>query len=138
MTFSRIIIYVSEKYSPIRAKRVTFIFVLFDIISFIISGGGGSIYASPNQDLYTIAKSILLVGFGVQVISLGVFYFFAIIYQRRVKKAGIIGGNWQKVLWILFSGCTLVLVRSIFRIIEFATDSTGYLLTHESWCKQLV
>lgn len=79
MIFGRLISFVGERFSPVRASRVTAIFVIFDVLSFIIQGGGGSLYSSSNVGLYKVAKTVLIVGFLVQVLSFGVFGVGAII-----------------------------------------------------------
>lgn len=43
MAFGRIISFVGEQYSPVRATRVTKIFVTFDVLSFFIQGAGGGL-----------------------------------------------------------------------------------------------
>lgn len=135
MTFGRLIMYVGEKYSPVRAKRVTAIFVVFDVISFVVQGGGGSLYSSNNPKLYAPAKAILVCGFLVQIISFGIFGIFAIMYQTRARKAGEVEGKWTMCLYTLYVGCALILTRGIFRTIEFGSGqgNHGYLLTHEAW-----
>ncbi|KAI5478841.1 RTA-like protein [Pseudohyphozyma bogoriensis] len=136
LVFGRLITYVGEKYSPVRARRVTLIFVVFDVISFLVQGGGGSLYSSDNTGLYHIAKAILIVGFLVQIISFGIFAIFAGIYQVRAKRAGEREGKWTLCLYTLYIGTALILTRGIFRTIEFGSGgsgNTGYLLTREAW-----
>jgi hypothetical protein len=52
--------------------------------------------------------------------------------QRRAVNAGQ-GGSWTRLLTVLFIGAALVLIRSVYRIAEYAdgSNSSGYLLTHE-------
>lgn len=65
VVFGRLITYVGESYSPVRAKRVTWIFVVFDILSFIVQGGGGSvspflISAASLLTLYVMRSALFL------------------------------------------------------------------------------
>lgn len=85
MAYGRLISFVGEEYSPVRAKRVTLVFVIFDVASFVIQGGGGSLYSSSNVSLYNIAKIILLIGFAVQVVSFGTFGIMAFICQSSLS-----------------------------------------------------
>ncbi|ORY52832.1 RTA1 like protein-domain-containing protein [Leucosporidium creatinivorum] len=136
MCFGRIITYVGEQYSPVRASRVTAIFVTFDVISFVVQGAGGSLYSSDNTAIYPAAKAILIVGFLVQIISLGIFFLFAIIYQIRARRAGEQEGKWTICLYTLYMGCVCILIRGIFRTIEFGSGTGGgggYLLEREAW-----
>lgn len=125
MIFGRLIVYVGERFSPVRAKRVTMTFVAFDVASFVVQGAGGSLYSSNNVNLYNTAKAILVVGFLIQIISFGVFGICAgicealrlscwclpgadmslgSIDQRRVRRAGVAAGNWSSVLTTLYFG----------------------------------
>lgn len=38
MAFGRLVTYVGQQYSPIRAQRITAIFVVFDVLSFLVQG----------------------------------------------------------------------------------------------------
>ncbi|KAM0791650.1 hypothetical protein ACM66B_006086 [Microbotryomycetes sp. NB124-2] len=136
MCFGRVITYVGERYSPVRASRVTFTFVTFDIISFVVQGAGGSLYSSDNTSIYPAAKAILIVGFLIQIIALGVFFTFAIIYQIRARRAGEGEGKWTLCLYTLYGGCIFILIRGIFRTIEFGSGEgggRGVLLDKEAW-----
>ncbi|SGZ30438.1 BQ5605_C048g12360 [Microbotryum silenes-dioicae] len=142
MCFGRLISYVGEKYSPVRARRVTAIFVFFDVTSFCIQGAGGSLYSSSNRSIFPTAKAILTVGFLIQIISFGIFAIFAILYQVRARRAGELEGKWTVCFSHIaqlsprFTGTALILIRGIYRTISFATgtgNSNGYLLSREAW-----
>ncbi|SCV72297.1 BQ2448_4991 [Microbotryum intermedium] len=162
MCFGRLISYVGEKYSPVRARRVTAIFVFFDVTSFCIQGAGGSLYSSSNRNIFPTAKAILTVGFLIQIISFGIFAIFAILYQVRARRAGEVEGKWTVCLYTLYlgesfidillnvkchnshtarlfphiAGTVLILIRGIYRTISFATgtgNGNGYLLSREAW-----
>ncbi|GAA5999745.1 hypothetical protein JCM10207_005888 [Rhodosporidiobolus poonsookiae] len=136
MCFGRILTYVGERWSPVSSKWVTAIFVTVDIVSFVVQGAGGSLYSSDNTNLYSTAKAILLVGFSIQIIGLGIFCFFALVYHARALRAGIPRGAWTTCLYTLYAGSVCVLVRGIFRCIEFGTGQgggRGYLLEREAW-----
>ncbi|SCZ87973.1 BZ3500_MvSof-1268-A1-R1_Chr2-1g04103 [Microbotryum saponariae] len=100
MCFGRLITYVGEKYSPVRARRVTAIFVSFDVASFLIQGGGGALYSGNNANNFRIAKAVLTVGFLIQIVSFGIFAIFAIISRRAGEPAG----TWTRCLYTLYIG----------------------------------
>ncbi|GAA5832744.1 hypothetical protein JCM5353_004629 [Sporobolomyces roseus] len=136
MCFGRLIQFVGQRWSPISAKWCTAIFVTFDVISFCVQGAGGSLYSSDNVSIYPTAKAILLVGFIIQIISFGIFFIFALIYQVRVRKAGVPEGKWTICLYTLYLGTIFILIRGIFRCIEFGTgtgNGKGPLLSIEAW-----
>ncbi|BGP40540.1 hypothetical protein JCM10449v2_004502 [Rhodotorula kratochvilovae] len=137
MCFGRIITFVGEKWTPIPSKWVTITFVTIDIVSFVVQGAGGSLYSSDNTKIYPTAKAILLVGFIIQIIGLGLFSIFAVIYQIRAKHDGVPSGAWTRCLYTLYAGSVCVLIRGIFRTIEFGTGrggkDKGYLLSVEGY-----
>jgi len=94
------------------------------------------LYSSDNTSIYGTAKGILLAGFIVQIVSLGFFAIQAGVYQARVKRSGEPEGQWTVCLYTLYLGSIFILVRGIFRTIEFGSggNNTGYLLEHEAWC----
>ncbi|KAI5475604.1 hypothetical protein MNV49_001114 [Pseudohyphozyma bogoriensis] len=125
MIFGRLMREVGEEFAPIRASRVTKIFVIFDAL--IQSSGDGK-----NANL---GKWVLIVGFVIQLVSFGVFGIVSIVYHRRARASGIPKGDWTKCLSTLYVGIALILVRSVFRLVEFASGgyNTGYILTHEAF-----
>ncbi|GAA5862979.1 hypothetical protein JCM8547_003638 [Rhodosporidiobolus lusitaniae] len=136
MCFGRIITYVGNRFTPISSKWVTAIFVGVDIVSFCVQGAGGSLYSSDNTDLYSTAKAVLITGFCVQIVGLGIFTLFAIMYHIRARQAGIPSGPWTTCLWMLYFSAALVLVRGVFRTVEYASGQgggRGYLLENEAW-----
>ena len=134
MSFGRVIRFVGEHHSPVRASRVTKIFVAFDVLSFFVQGAGGGLYAGNNPNV-SLAKAVLMVGFIVQLISFAVFAACAGVYHWRARRAGEPAGNWTRCLFTLYAGVALIMVRNIYRTVEFATstsNTSGFLLTHEA------
>ncbi|GJN90955.1 hypothetical protein Rhopal_003969-T1 [Rhodotorula paludigena] len=136
--------FVGETWTPIPSKWVTATFVTVDVVSIVVQGAGGSLFASDDPDTFSKAKPILLVGFIIQIIGLGLFGIFAGICTSasarnhlRARRASVPPGGWTKCLYTLYAGCVCVLVRGIFRTIEFGTgtggDDKGYLLSIEAW-----
>lgn len=39
--------------------------------------------------------------------------------------------SWESVLWGLYIASALILIRSIFRLVEYARGNSGYLISHE-------
>lgn len=86
----------------------------------------------------TLAKAVLVTGLVIQIVAFAVFAVFAGIYQSRALRAGEPRGNWTKCLYTLYAGCALILIRSVYRTVEFASstsNTTGYLLEHEWICR---
>lgn len=136
MAFGRLTIWVGEEHSFINPRKITKIFVTFDVISFFVQSAGGGLYATNNVNVIKTARVILIFGFLIQIVSFGVFFVLSIDYQRRVKRAGFPAGDWSKLLSGMYIGIFLILIRSIYRFIEYVSSGSGhngYLLTHEAF-----
>ncbi len=82
-------------------------------------------------------ERIIISGLLLQCIIFSFFVLIGILFHRkastspteRMKTSNFI--PWKKHLLALYISSTLILVRSIFRVIEYAQGHTGYLLQHE-------
>lgn len=84
MIYGRMVLQVDNgKRSIVRPSRVTLIFVLFDIISFLVQAYGGGMYASKNIDTVKKAKSVLLIGLIIQIVAFGIFLIISVLYKVR-------------------------------------------------------
>ncbi|KAH8819843.1 RTA1 like protein-domain-containing protein [Xylogone sp. PMI_703] len=120
----------------IPTAHLTRIFIICDIISFLIQVSGSGIASSGNWEgsTVTVGEDVLIVGLASQVAT---FIFFLAIVSRfhRLTKVETIrddqAGGWRVVLKAVYISSTLILIRSIYRLMEFAWGIHGYLFTHE-------
>ncbi|KAH8431801.1 RTA1 domain-containing protein [Aspergillus melleus] len=135
MVLGRIITAVGgEHHSLIRVNWLTKIFVLGDVLSFLVQGGAAGMMVS--SDLADMGKNIVIAGLLIQVIMFGLFIVTAICFQTRMHKRPTAGAfnaelPWKSHLYTLYMISLLIMVRSIFRVAEFAMGYEGYLLSHE-------
>ncbi|KAF2099714.1 RTA1-domain-containing protein [Rhizodiscina lignyota] len=120
----------------IQPHRITKIFVGCDIMSFLIQASGSGIAASVNWVGSTadIGQDVLLAGLGTQVATFVFFIAILVIFILRVKREGERADSpdgWRKVLYSVCISSALVLIRSIYRVIEFGQGIDGYTFTHE-------
>ncbi|KAL2832763.1 RTA1-domain-containing protein [Aspergillus pseudoustus] len=126
-----------EKYSIIRITLVTKTFVAGDIISFLVQGSGAGMMAMDG--MANAAKAIVITGLMVQIIVFGVFIVTSVVFEKRMRRAPTNGSyadsaaaaEWKKHLYPLYAVSALIMVRSIFRVAEYAMGQKGYLLSHE-------
>ncbi|KAF2632177.1 RTA1 like protein [Macroventuria anomochaeta] len=112
-----------ERYSLVRRTWLTKIFVGGDVISFMMQGAG-----------MKSGEKIIIGGLFVQILFFGLFFVTAIMFQMRGKEyLATLGSNipWGKHLFALYATSILILVRSVFRVIEYIQGNAGYLLRHE-------
>ncbi|KAL2886228.1 Protein RTA1 [Ceratocystis lukuohia] len=137
MTLGRIITSVrAEKYSMIRPSRLAKTFVIGDVLTFFIQGGGAGMMVSQSQNSVKLGEKIIIFGLVAQVVLFSLFGVVAAVFHRRLKRfptADSLDGliPWKETLVMLYSVSVLVMIRSIFRVIEYLQGHTGYSLSHE-------
>ena len=119
--------------SIINPRIVTKVFVTGDYLSILIQGGAAGL---TKPKLHTISTALVLFGLGIQLISFIFFGLCAIIFHKRIRRTPTprsceVDPNWIQTLYMLYAVSVLILVRSIFRIIEYAFGNNGYPLKHE-------
>lgn len=124
-----------EQHSLIRIHWLTRAFVLGDVLSFMIQGGAAGLMVTGNN--VSLGNNIVIAGLGIQVISFGLFIATAVLFQIRINKFPTAESYnnpnvpWKKNLNGLYAMSVLVLIRSIFRVVEYSMGYNGYPLTHE-------
>ncbi|KAH6974647.1 RTA1 like protein-domain-containing protein [Ilyonectria sp. MPI-CAGE-AT-0026] len=125
-----------ERLSLIPVRWVTRIFVAGDVIAFGLQAGGGGIQSAGTLQLYETGEKVIIGGLFVQIFVFGFFVFTSVLFHRRLHRnpttetmEGVV--PWRRYLYILYASSMLILVRSIFRVIEYLQGNDGYLISHE-------
>lgn len=143
MILGRVIAVVNAPHlSIIPHRRLTTIFVLGDVLSFLVQGSGAGFMASSTEGQKT-GSMIIVGGLVVQLLFFGVFFVALIIFDVRCRRQDLskhivsYNGNtnlhWHTVVVALYIASTLISIRCVFRAIEFATGFDGYLQSHEAY-----
>ncbi|KAF1921391.1 RTA1 like protein-domain-containing protein [Ampelomyces quisqualis] len=126
-----------EDVSFIKPRWYTRIFVAADVTTLIIQGLGSSIMGTMQLKLAIAGEKIVIAGLALQVATFIIFLIASTDFHIRMNRktrassdASVVG-DWKKMLWILYSVSTLVLVRCTFRLIEYAMGNAAYLIAHE-------
>ncbi|KAG9254346.1 RTA1 like protein-domain-containing protein [Emericellopsis atlantica] len=127
----------AEQFSVISPRWLTKIFLLGDVISIFGQGGGGGLMAaSDSESTSNLGNTIILLGLGVQVTFFSGFMIVMATFHRRIaslpttKARGTLT-RWKTVIWVTYIVSLLILVRSVFRMIEYAQGNNGSLLQKE-------
>ncbi|KAL6697038.1 RTA1 like domain-containing protein [Trichoderma pleuroticola] len=139
MSLGRIIELVDgEKHSIIKRTWLTKIFVCGDVICFLLLAGGGGMLASAktNKAEFDAGNNIIIGGLVLQLLWFGFFVVIALIFHRRMMLAPTARSHhadikWRSYLHALYVASALIIIRNIFRLIEYCQGSNGYLLTTE-------
>jgi len=137
MMLGRIILVTDgETHSLIPKKWLTKIFVTGDVVSFLMQGAGGGIMASGTISAMHMGEKIIIGGLIVQLLFFGCFVVTSAVFHFRMRKSPTtkaLGSSipWEGHLYALYGASILILVRSLFRLIEYAQGNDGYLISHE-------
>ncbi|KAF4498895.1 RTA1 [Fusarium agapanthi] len=135
MVYSRLVRSIGgESCSLISVHWTTRLFVLGDVLTFNIQGNGGGLLA--NDDLVHIGNIIVIAGLVAQILLFLAFVACCVVFHRRfrahLRHTSIpIAIRWEAYLNMLYFTSALILVRNIFRVVEFAMDKEGYLQQKE-------
>ncbi|KAJ4211715.1 hypothetical protein NW759_012316 [Fusarium solani] len=142
------------RYDPSMAAAVIFI-VLFIAITglhvyqlivtktwfftcFVIGGFSGGMMAAGTLDALHNGERIVIIGLVVQLVFFSLFAITASLFHIRFSgalatKALASGIPWQRYLLVLYIAAGLIMIRSLFRLIEYAQGNSGYLISHEAY-----
>ncbi|KAH7161354.1 RTA1 like protein-domain-containing protein [Dactylonectria macrodidyma] len=120
----------SHRILKIPGRRLTPIFVVCDVIAFLIQGSGSSI---ASADEWTgngekIGRRVLIGGLVFQLVAfalfLSIFRKFHVLGNRKAVEDAPKG--WQMVVRAVYVSSALIMVRCIYRVCEFAEGMDGY------------
>ncbi|KAI9741720.1 MAG: hypothetical protein M1834_000105 [Cirrosporium novae-zelandiae] len=125
-----------EEHSLIRAKLLTKVFVTGDVLSFFVQSTGGGMMAQSSGKNLKLGERLITIGLLIQILFFGFFMIVAGVFHYRIAlyptgRCLTLTVPWKRYLWILYSASLLIMVRSVFRVIEYVQGSDGMLLQHE-------
>ncbi|OKL58476.1 hypothetical protein UA08_06353 [Talaromyces atroroseus] len=125
--------------SLIRPSWLTKIFVTGDVLSFFIqSGGGGMLAQAKSQNTINMGNHIIVLGLIVQLLFFGFFMIVSMIFHRRITASPTdlsltIDAPWSRYMGVLYTASVLIMVRSVYRVVEYVQGTTGTLQEHEAY-----
>ncbi|KAF3922864.1 hypothetical protein AA313_de0203765 [Arthrobotrys entomopaga] len=126
--------------SIIRPDRMTKIFVTGDFLSLSVQGNAVSLTTKTKTK--RLGEGIITAGLFIQLVVFGFFVYVAVKFHRRLQKQIEKGSErepsvpWRRGLHMLYACSFLIMVRSVFRVVEYIMGVDSYLLTTEwpSYC----
>ncbi|KAI0386241.1 RTA1-domain-containing protein [Hypomontagnella monticulosa] len=141
-------------------RWITPIFVAFDVLSLIVQLIGAVAVSSTKAtdenaaNKLKIGKDVALAGLTLQIVAFGLFTIIAARFhftsqrfearlQSRLENADRgrsvyvkgssrkINPQWRRLLYAINASCVLILIRSVFRVVEFAEGPTGTVMQQE-------
>ncbi|KAJ6185553.1 hypothetical protein N7519_006854 [Penicillium mononematosum] len=135
MTLGRIIRSVhAEKHSLVRINWLTKTFVMGDVVSFVVQGSASGLMVTGDNA--KLGSNIVVAGLVIQVIMFGLFIVTSAVFEVRMRRSPPTEAFDNRINWIsrvrtLYAVSALILIRSIFRVVEYAAGNDGYPITHE-------
>ena len=124
----------------IKPKFVAWIFIICDAFSLLIQSCGAGLLTAAKDDFEKArtGENILLAGLIINLVSFAIFCLQLFYFEYRIRKfppvfpnESIYEKRWRRLLNVIYLSSILVLIRQIYRVIEFAQGFTGYLAVHE-------
>lgn len=137
MIYGRLVVFVdAAEASTIRPTRVTKIFVCGDVAAFFMQAGGGGMMAQAS--MADMGQKIMLAGLFIQLLFLGFFLYIALVFWQRMSRSSRRHAipqygkhSWDALLKMILVIAVIIILRCIFRVIEFAQGHEGYLVSNE-------
>ncbi|KAL2838119.1 RTA1 like protein-domain-containing protein [Aspergillus pseudoustus] len=123
--------------SPIKSTKLTRIFVIGDILAFLVQGGGGAILTgAKSASKEKLGENVIIAGLFVQIIFFGFFVIVVATFHKRIvanptTESVTCTVNWKRYLLILYFASAMIMVRCIYRVVEYIQGQTGALQRHE-------
>ncbi|KAL4812095.1 RTA1 like protein-domain-containing protein [Aspergillus spinulosporus] len=115
----------------VRASYLPKIFITLDVAAMLTQGGGSAIAAAGEWEgsLEDIGTGVLIGGLALQVATFTVFMSVVVSFHQEILRRGEEG--MRMMLRGVYIGGLFVMIRSIFRLIEFALGTESYVMTNE-------
>ncbi|KAH8685059.1 RTA1 like protein-domain-containing protein [Ilyonectria robusta] len=129
----------AEDLSIVRTKWMTKIFVIGDVLSFAAQCiGGGMLSGAKTIKVVNRGQDIILIGLGIQILFFGGFIGVISVFHHRILHNPTVKSlnttlPWKQYIIVLYIASLLIMVRSIFRVAEFAAGQTSVLQTAEGY-----
>ncbi|KAH8888946.1 RTA1 like protein, partial [Thozetella sp. PMI_491] len=125
----------AEQYSLIRFNLITKTFVWSDVVSFLVQSTGSGMMATGTS-MASMGQKIVICGLFIQIIMFGFFGAVAVVFHVRYERYSVQAiaqprQRWKQILQMLYLVSLLIMIRSVFRVIEFVMGEDGYPMDHE-------
>ncbi|KAI0053561.1 RTA1-like protein [Auriscalpium vulgare] len=134
----------SGKHLFISPNRITLVFVLSDVTTFLIQAAGGGVsIGSTTQAGAETGSHIFLAGLVIQLLSFvaftGVFIVFVLRVRRHEPQEWAADADkpwyrdWRVLIPCLALSCTGIIIRSLYRVVELSQGFTGPIAQNEAF-----
>ncbi|KAF3919893.1 hypothetical protein ABW21_db0206437 [Orbilia brochopaga] len=127
------ICYYVPRAAPITPYRIVRTFISLDGLCELLVGAGTGMFVNTTApSRQKIGQGLLRAALILQLLLFLAFAYFSIKLQRNAKRLGI-WGKWRMSLYTLYVCGFWVMVRCIYRLVEFFEGFKGELILHEAY-----
>ncbi|KAK6511285.1 hypothetical protein TWF481_000206 [Arthrobotrys musiformis] len=126
-----------DRFSVVRARWLTYIFVTGDILALTIQGSAVGLTTKPESK--KTGEKVITIGLLVQIVIFAFFIYVSTIFHLRMNKDLKLNPRsgphltvpWKTGLYMLYGCSALIMIRSVFRVVEYLMGVDAYLLSNE-------
>ncbi|KAJ3550080.1 hypothetical protein NM208_g173 [Fusarium decemcellulare] len=137
MTLGRIVLLSGQSdLSLVRPRWLTKLFVLGDVIAFLVQAYGVSQLTSDDPDTIDKGRIVMVVGLWIQIAFFTFFIITALLFWTRMSRVSPKSSKatpWKKHLLVLLTASLLILMRCLYRVIEYMQGPDGEIISTESY-----
>lgn len=90
------------------------------------------------RNTINLGNHIIIVGLLIQLIFFGFFIVVSIVFHRRMltsptEASVVVNVPWSRYMMIMYAVNALIMIRSVYRVIEYVQGSQGVLQEHEAY-----
>ncbi|KAF5979383.1 RTM1-like protein [Fusarium bulbicola] len=129
----------ADDYSLVPIEFLTKTFVISDVISFLAQSAGGSMLTkAKSKGDQKMGQNIIILGLAVQIYFFALFITILHIFHRRItayptSKSLSSISPWKQFVLVLYVNSVLIMIRSLFHLVEYTTGSNGPLQSTETY-----
>ena len=133
LVLGRLLHYIPSK-SPLHPGRVVTTYLGLDVLVEVLTGQGGWRIANyGDAHSVRLGRTLIETSLVLQAVLYVSFMVLQTVVLRRCNRDGLRSDRVKYVQRILYVSTSLVLLRSVYRIIDAFLGGSGYTETHE-WC----
>ena len=125
---------ITDSHGVFRALRIAKFFVMADVAAFLVQVSAAAFLTSSNTTTQSYGVDVVEVGLALALSFIGLFFFVTVFvyasstYEIRSHPQY---GDIKKLYISLFATITMLLIRSIYRMVEFVGGNSSYVASHE-------
>jgi hypothetical protein len=114
---------------------MTKIFVLGDWLSLMVQGNAAGL--TSKDSTRKIGEAIITAGLFIQLVIFGFFVVAAVVFHKRMRRDVSKRSEfrpevpWRQGMYMIYACSFLIMVRCVFRVVEYIMGTEAYLLAHE-------